>query len=425
MGRLPKSRGGIDLIALAGVAVVALALLVFRARVPDSGSAPAAVGEGSTAMLPSLVNRPDQAVIPTSPASQPVAAEPFVLDMAFQPGGQDVALTVNTQFPDSRALFVHEADDATGALAVSSTLLSGLPELVDAAHHIQGGLVEAAGYVVETIQSQDHADGTKDSELYALSGDLATMQRLTVDGIDVSDFRLSADGSRVAVVTTDGRLLAIDTTDGHSVELLTGLITPSGGGGAALALSADGAKVAVASQDDVDAARLRVVDVSTGAVTMLLETDLAPEVAFSADGADLLYTVNSPVLSVQPSDGPLYQSALFSVPTQGGSPVQVADLTAATGNALRAGRPVLHPDGGSVLLLKGEAIYEVDLATGQVNQRTPVGETVTHDPVVSASGGSYRLGYTMTRPMGPQEIYHTWGGEPLRFGSFARSLPLQ
>lgn len=425
MGRLPKSRGGIDLMALAGLAVVALALLVFRAQGPDTASAPAAVEGGSLAMLPSVVNRPDQVAQPTPSGPQPVLAEPFVLGLAFQPGGQGLALTVNTQFPDSRALFVHEADAATGALILSSTLLSGLPESVEAAHHIQGGLAAGAGYVVETIQSKDHADGTQDTELYALSGDLATMRRLTADGIDVADFRLSADGSRVALVTTDGRLLAIDTADGSWVELLGGLFTPAGGGGAALALSADGARVAVASQDDVDAARLRVVDVATGAVTTLLETDLAPEPAFTADGGQVLYTANTPIVSVVVGEWPEYQSTLFKVPAQGGTPLAVADLRAATGNTRRAGRPVLHPDGGSVLLLKGETIVEVDLATGQVHQRTPPGETVGHDPVVSASGGGYRLGYTITRAMGPQEIYHTWGGEPLRFGSFARSLPLQ
>ncbi len=353
----------------------------------------------------------------------PTRAEAYALTLAFRPGSADVALTANSFFPDSQALFVQAGDPLSGTLAPTATVLSGLPPEVEALRRIRASSGSHGIFVLEAVLSDLHLNGLVDTELYVLSGDAAAMTQLTNGQDDVADFDISANGRVVAVVTRNGELVVYDVATRTRTAVADGLRLPSGSGGATLAVSPDGSQVAVGVTIDVGEAQLDVIDTVTSARERLATLTATPYPAFRADG-NQVYFVTNEATGNRTADGlPAYDSKLFVVDaTPGDEPILVADLTVATGNPLYAGPPVLHPDGDRAVLLKGERLVGVELSTGIATPVSPAGEIVLSDPVVAETPAGPRVAYIVSEALDVlTSPYHTWGGDPLAWASLVRS----
>jgi WD40 repeat protein len=115
---------------------------------------------------------------------------------------------------------------------------------------------------------------------------LAHAELVRIPGLKpLSAWRVSPDGSRVALVTPSGEVKVCDTATGRDVRTLAVSVGAAGGG---VAFSPDGARLAASSGDQV----IRVWDLATGGEVLSLRghTGNVGNVVFSPDGRWLAST---------------------------------------------------------------------------------------------------------------------------------------
>lgn len=372
------------------------------------------------------------------PVDASTDAEAFVGELAFLPGGADLAFTADGAYPHGHAVFAQALDPISGQLAPTATLLSGTPEGFSfwglrAAREEGGGLfLEADGRSGDEIGAPMYPRA-----LFHLSDDAATLKRLTEPEEEIATYLPSQDGARVIYLKPDGELVELELATANTRTLTTGLLNAVGLPSARLALSEDARRLAIVDLPELNLHRLSLLDLETG--ERVDRVDLpSPEDAdatvsapvFGLDGDRLWFTVCWDGMALEGFSGQFHCELQALHPDGDGPPEVLADLTALTGvTDLRSVTLLRHPARDSLIFKHGEGIYGIDPAAPTELQRlSPPGDRVVGDLAVTTTETGSWLAYAVDRPVssaGGGPTYYHRSGEPLEHGSFAvlRSLP--
>lgn len=376
------------------------------ASAPPSAAVAGQPSLGSTVFAPSTVLNAD---ITGSIPESPTEAEWFVRRIAFIGDSNDIAFTVNKSFPNPPALYKLAFDDGNGAYAATATALAGLGDK-------QRGYLNVAGQatvsgVVASIQSWDLDDPgrsvTAPRGIFHVSADGETVTDLTEGCCMIDGFALTPDGTAVLGINNDGDLVRIDLATRQRTTLASGLKTPSGGSGGTYDVSADGRWIALGTEIAPSEAAVRILDSATGATLaqLPLPGESMPTVAFDGSGGRLFILRSAASVaatgagatspgSTSPgaaSTGVAYQTALDAYDVATGVLTRVADVSQASGITAYPSELLVVADRPFVSI--GQAVFEIDVASGGVSRVSGAGETVLGNVIGRVTPVGLRLAY--------------------------------
>lgn len=208
----------------------------------------------------------------------------------------------------------------------------------------------------------------------------------------IDGFALTPDGTAVLGIDEGGDLVRIDIATRRRTTLASGLKTPSGGSGGTYDVSGDGSRIALGTEMVPGEAAVRILDSATGGTVaqVPLPGDSMPDVAFDGAGGRL-FILRSIASTAANASGGAYHTALDAYDLAGGTLQRLADISQATGLTAFPSELLVVADRPFVSI--GQAVFEIDVATGGVQRVSGAGATVVGNVIGRVTPVGLRLAY--------------------------------